>query len=213
MKTLDEAIAIVARRIKQNECSFDMRDVGRFLEYVPSARMKEVDERLNPDGYDPEQYKPWVGEVVWKEVLEDARFGQEKQDNQRGLSTAAMRSVMEMWAELVLDAGDLVPCGFQEWIAEAEKRLAVIEEKAKRDQAELAMDDATPEDHDDAVRAVENIAKAMAALSVAIVGITDSLAYTSGAFDVSGLRSAETLMSEALANMATVAGRYEKATA
>ena len=99
MKNFDEALAFV----KDWDGAFDGRDKGRFAKFVPFERCSEAG--FEPrEGMTAEQWgevKPWTEEEVLKQLKDDAEFGLEKAEDERGISSGCMFDVVNMWCHLL----------------------------------------------------------------------------------------------------------------
>lgn len=99
MKSFDDALAFV----KDWEGAFDGRDKSRFASFVPFERCSEAG--LHPrEGMTADQWcdvKPWTEEEVLKQLKDDAEFGLEKAEGERGISSDCMFNVVNMWCRLL----------------------------------------------------------------------------------------------------------------
>lgn len=99
MKSFDDALEFV----KNWNGAFDGRDKVRFLAFVPFDRCGEAG--LEPkDGITAEQWGeiiPWDEEEVLNQLKDDAKYGLEKAEGERGLSANCMFGVVNMWCYLL----------------------------------------------------------------------------------------------------------------
>jgi|LakMenE01Jun11ns_1017448.scaffolds.fasta_scaffold9296852_1 hypothetical protein len=99
MKSFEDALAFM----KTWDETFDGRDKSRFAAFVPFDRCQDAG--LNPaEGMTAESWgdvKPWTEEEVLNQLREDAEFGLEKAEGQRGISSSCMFGVVNMWCHLL----------------------------------------------------------------------------------------------------------------
>lgn len=84
--------------------AFEHRDVHRFAQWIPAARLDAVGLWLN-EAVTPEQWdadlKPWTAETFAAQLTADVTFGMKKARNQRGISAKCMYNVVEGWLRVL----------------------------------------------------------------------------------------------------------------
>ena len=117
MKTLNDVIK------DYRVGSFDWRDLGRLLEYIPRDKIKEMT-LSNPLGGGqitekdfirfPEKIIDFTKENIVNSLKKDLNFAYEKACDQRGLSADAMYNVIKMWVWILeLNVKD-IPYGYSD---------------------------------------------------------------------------------------------------
>ena len=99
MKTLDEALAFV----KTWKGALDGRDKQRFSYFVPFDRLGEADLKpaANMTAETWGDVTDWTEKNVLKQLENDAKFGLEKANDERGISAACMFDTVNMWCHLL----------------------------------------------------------------------------------------------------------------
>lgn len=99
MKSFEDAIKFVSTW----DGAFDGRDKDRFICYLPYNRVKDIGvspiESLTEENWG--EVRPWTEQEVLKTLKDDAEYGLDKAEGQRGLSSECMFFCVNMWCILL----------------------------------------------------------------------------------------------------------------
>ncbi|MDN2452551.1 hypothetical protein [Lactobacillus sp. UCMA15818] len=97
-----KSLEFVLKNFKSN--CIDSRDAYRLGEYTPKSKL------LGLKLKDGETHTPkeWCEENILHDLKDDIRFGYTKAINSRGISSAFMASVVEMWDWILTDDKELL---------------------------------------------------------------------------------------------------------
>lgn len=87
---------------KDLETTIDNRFFNRFCKYLNTDEIKQCGFTLR-EGVKWEIESEWTQENIINELISDAKFGLEKAENERGISSGLMTEVCEAWLTILED--------------------------------------------------------------------------------------------------------------
>lgn len=100
MKTKQE----VLENYKKLETAIDNRFAKRLVDYLTVDELKTIGLVVKDEYVDDWVVeKEWTEENIIKNLISDAKFGKEKAENERGISSALMTEVCEAWLFVIED--------------------------------------------------------------------------------------------------------------
>lgn len=100
MKTKQE----VLENYKELETAIDNRFAKRLVDYLTVDELKTIGLEVKDEYVDDWVVeKEWTEENIIKNLISDAKFGKEKAENERGISSALMTEVCEAWLFIIED--------------------------------------------------------------------------------------------------------------
>lgn len=86
------------------ETSIDIRFISRLVDFLTAEEVESLGYELKEGAKDDWKVeKEWTEENIIKQLIEDAEFGKEKAENERGISSALMTEVCEAWLFVLED--------------------------------------------------------------------------------------------------------------
>lgn len=101
MKSWEDFREFALERMKNPKC-LDGRDTYRIMNWLPYEDIKKWLKKPDPKEW---EQKPYTREAIVEQLIKDATFGQEKADNERGISSSLMYNVVQMWLEVLEEYG------------------------------------------------------------------------------------------------------------
>lgn len=94
----------VIAQYKELETSIDNRFFKRFCKYLNVDEVEQCGFQVKEEAKDDWEIEcKWTEENIIKELVADAKFGLEKAENERGISSALMTEVCEAWLVVLED--------------------------------------------------------------------------------------------------------------
>lgn len=94
MKTMNEIVNEIKRKIENRDCALDGRDINRLVNLLDYEHAKEhLVDQTTKDEWD---YTELSEKVVIDKLLKNAVFGLEKANNERGISSHAQYKCVQV---------------------------------------------------------------------------------------------------------------------
>lgn len=104
MLTKDQVLDAVRSGERDTNCWLDRRDFARLADFFEPEHWPAFGLKVK-EGVDLStcSVKPWTREEVCRQILADARFGLDKAEDERGISSGLMAGVLTTWSWIMED--------------------------------------------------------------------------------------------------------------
>lgn len=96
-----KSIENILNNYSEYETFLEDRFGRRFCEFLTPEQMEKIGFRLDEERKDNWKPKEWTYENVLLQLKEDAEFGLEKAEGERGISSSLMYEVCKSWCKII----------------------------------------------------------------------------------------------------------------